>query len=284
MPTRISCMYPGSSGASRNLNMMSEGNGNNKWQGLPGLTNLRSSLVVPVTTRAYGTNRDKVFCMNQLGGVGRFSNMFASTADGVKLPCQGSGGNIPTNNLGLQLLQTDWGSLSVPEKNTALTNLITTFGINNQLWIDDFDTAAATTPSSLQSQVLDIYNSLADNRTFLNYLANTKSGGGILYIPISETNMNDTTLNTVFSNIYNNFSSSSGSRVLSIVYIGSNIRSQIPGMYDQNGFFNGVTTPVSGAPATSVPTSGSSVGFISYPSDTPGEFDQSTYIIRPGST
>ena len=90
MPTRISCMYPGSSGASRNLNMMSEGNGNNKWQGLPGLTNLRSSLVVPVTTRAYGTNRDKVYCFNQLGGVGRFSNMFASTADGVKLPCQGS--------------------------------------------------------------------------------------------------------------------------------------------------------------------------------------------------
>ena len=90
MPTRISCMYAGSSGSSHNVNKMSEGNGNNKWQGLPGLTNLRSSLVVPVKTRAYGVNRDKVFCLNQLGGIGRFSNMFASTADGVKLPCQGA--------------------------------------------------------------------------------------------------------------------------------------------------------------------------------------------------
>ena len=37
-----------------------------------------------INTRAGGDNSTVVFCMNQLGGVGRISNMFATTADGVQ--------------------------------------------------------------------------------------------------------------------------------------------------------------------------------------------------------
>lgn len=87
---RIGCMYAGASGASHNVNKNSPGNGNGKWQGLPGLTNVRSALVYPIRTRANGDGLEKVFCINQLSGVGRISTMFASTADGVKEPCHGS--------------------------------------------------------------------------------------------------------------------------------------------------------------------------------------------------
>ena len=87
-------MYAGSSGAVYNVNGMHPGNGNNKWQGLVSTTNMRSSLIPYVRTRADSDNRNVVFCMNQLGGVGRKSTMFATTADGVKLPCQGSKPNI----------------------------------------------------------------------------------------------------------------------------------------------------------------------------------------------
>lgn len=83
-------MYAGASGASHNVNKNSPGNGNGKWQGLPGLTNVRSALVYPIRTRANGDGLEKVFCINQLSGVGRISTMFASTADGVKEPCHGS--------------------------------------------------------------------------------------------------------------------------------------------------------------------------------------------------
>uniref|UniRef100_A0A6C0LJ25 Uncharacterized protein n=1 Tax=viral metagenome TaxID=1070528 RepID=A0A6C0LJ25_9ZZZZ len=82
---RIGCMYAGSSGSSRGCNKNSPGNGNGKWQGLPGLTNMRSSLVIPTKKRANGNKRDYVFCVNQLaGGVGKRSGQFVSGADGVK--------------------------------------------------------------------------------------------------------------------------------------------------------------------------------------------------------
>ena len=97
-------MYAGSSGAVYNANAMHPGNGNGKWQGLVSTTNMRSSIIPYVRTRADSDNRNVVFCMNQLGGVGRKSNMFASTADGVKLPCQGSGsGSITLTELAKQL-------------------------------------------------------------------------------------------------------------------------------------------------------------------------------------
>ena len=80
-------MYAGSSGAAYNANAMHPGNGNGKWQGLVSTTNMRSAIIPYVRTRADSDNRNVVFCMNQLGGVGRKSNMFATTADGVKQPC-----------------------------------------------------------------------------------------------------------------------------------------------------------------------------------------------------
>ena len=82
-------MYAGSSGSNYGVNKNSPGNGNGKWQGLwPSVGHARNARYI--NTRAGGDNRDVVFCMNQLGGVGRKSNMFATTADGVKQPCPGS--------------------------------------------------------------------------------------------------------------------------------------------------------------------------------------------------
>ena len=86
-------MYAGSSGSVYNANTMHEGNGNGKWQGLVSTTNMRSRLIPYVRTRADSDNRNVVFCMNQLGGIGRKSTMFASTADGVNQPCPGSVNN-----------------------------------------------------------------------------------------------------------------------------------------------------------------------------------------------
>ena len=71
-------MYAGSSGSAYGVNENSPGNGNGKWQGLPPTTNKRSNLIPFIRTHARGDNRNVVFCMNQLGGVGRISNMFAT--------------------------------------------------------------------------------------------------------------------------------------------------------------------------------------------------------------
>ena len=82
-------MGAASSGFNYGANKNSPGNGNGKWQGLwPSVGHARNARLI--NTRAGGDNRNVVFCMNQLGGVGRKSNMFATTADGVKQPCPGS--------------------------------------------------------------------------------------------------------------------------------------------------------------------------------------------------
>jgi len=92
-------MYPGSSGSVYNVNKNSPGNGNGKWQGLwPSVGHARNARHINI--EAGGNNRNVVFCMNQLGGVGRISNMFATTADGVQDCKDGQvvlhGGNITT--------------------------------------------------------------------------------------------------------------------------------------------------------------------------------------------
>ena len=85
-------MYAGSSGSNYGVNKNSPGNGNGKWQGLwPSVGHARNTRYI--NTRAGGDNRNVVFCMNQLGGVGRISNMFATTADGAD--CKN---NIVTKN------------------------------------------------------------------------------------------------------------------------------------------------------------------------------------------
>ena len=76
-------MGAASSGYNYGVNKNSPGNGNGKWQGLwPSVGHARNARLI--NTRAGGNNRNVVFCMNQLGGVGKISNMFATTADGVQ--------------------------------------------------------------------------------------------------------------------------------------------------------------------------------------------------------
>ena len=76
-------MGAASCGTNYGVNKNSPGNGNGKWQGLwPSVGHAKNARLI--NTRAGGDNRNVVFCMNQLGGVGRISKMFATTADGVK--------------------------------------------------------------------------------------------------------------------------------------------------------------------------------------------------------
>ena len=87
-------MGAASSGYNYGANKNSPGNGNGKWQGLwPSVGHARNARLI--NTRAGGDNRNVVFCMNQLGGVGRISNMFATTADGVQ-DCK-NGCILPSN-------------------------------------------------------------------------------------------------------------------------------------------------------------------------------------------
>lgn len=64
--------------------------GGNKKQGLAPTTNKAVEFILPaIQNRAYGKNRNLVFCMNQIGGIGAVgsgnrSKTFATTADGVK--------------------------------------------------------------------------------------------------------------------------------------------------------------------------------------------------------
>jgi len=87
-------MYAGSSGSNYGVNKNSRGNGNGKWQGLPPTVG-HARNARHINIEAGGNNRNVVFCMNQLGGVGRISNMFATTADGVKDCKDGNSGDSP---------------------------------------------------------------------------------------------------------------------------------------------------------------------------------------------
>jgi len=92
MAMRIRSMSAGRSGASvYNANVNGDQGGGNKLQGLASTTNKRVNFVIPaIKRRAYSTKeqRARVFCINQLGGIGRPSKMFATGADGVnKLAC-----------------------------------------------------------------------------------------------------------------------------------------------------------------------------------------------------
>ena len=81
----MTASFAGSLSYTANVNM-NQGGGNKK-QGLPGITNMRSSLVFSINQRAYGDqeSRDKVFYINQLSNIGGKSTMFSPSADGVNL-------------------------------------------------------------------------------------------------------------------------------------------------------------------------------------------------------
>jgi hypothetical protein len=78
MGAGLGCSLRNSDGA--NVNQVQFGN---KLQGLAPRTGKDTSALRAIRNRAYGNKRNVVFCVNQLGGVGQKSKMFASSADGV---------------------------------------------------------------------------------------------------------------------------------------------------------------------------------------------------------
>ena len=71
-------MGAGNAGASKRIRM-NRPTGGNKMQGLPSTVGRRSGISY---VGSYGKNRDAVFSINQLGGVGRFRSMFLTGAGG----------------------------------------------------------------------------------------------------------------------------------------------------------------------------------------------------------
>lgn len=89
--SKIRSMSAGRAGASLyNSNVNGNQGGGNKKGGLASTTNKRVQYVIPaIRSRAYSNpdQRRMVFCVNQLGGVGAPSKMFATTADGSCASC-----------------------------------------------------------------------------------------------------------------------------------------------------------------------------------------------------
>ena len=73
----------GNAGASTFINLNGNLGGGNKKQGLPPSIGRISDLEYG---RSYGAERNVVFNINQIGGVGRGKSMFQSNADGVYIP------------------------------------------------------------------------------------------------------------------------------------------------------------------------------------------------------
>ena len=88
---KIRNMSAGRAGSSLyNSNVNGNQGGGNKKGGLASTTNKRVQFVIPaLRTRAYSSpdQRKMIFCVNQLGGVGAPSKMFATTADGSCASC-----------------------------------------------------------------------------------------------------------------------------------------------------------------------------------------------------
>ena len=88
---KIRSMSAGRAGASLyNTNVNGNQGGGDKKGGLASTTNKRVQYVIPaIRSRAYSNpdQRKMIFCVNQLGGVGAPSKMFATTADGSCASC-----------------------------------------------------------------------------------------------------------------------------------------------------------------------------------------------------
>lgn len=74
-------MGAGNAGASKYLTLNGNNGGGSKKQGLPSNIGRKEN-----DDRSYGNNRNVVFYMNQLGGVGKGKSMFSTNADGVHNP------------------------------------------------------------------------------------------------------------------------------------------------------------------------------------------------------
>ena len=81
--SKCTAMHAGSSGSSYGCNKMSKGNCNGKWQGLASTKNRSAKMIKNIQSRSYGKDRNVVFKINQLGGVGGKTKMFAANSDGL---------------------------------------------------------------------------------------------------------------------------------------------------------------------------------------------------------
>ena len=88
---KIRSMSAGRAGASMyNSNVNGNQGGGNKKGGLATTTNKRVQFVLnAIRSRAYSSpdQRKMIYCVNQLGGIGAPSKMFATTADGSCASC-----------------------------------------------------------------------------------------------------------------------------------------------------------------------------------------------------
>ena len=93
--SKIRSMSAGRAGAILyDSNVNGNQGGGNKKGGLASTTNKRTQYVIPaIRSRAYSSpdQRRMVFCVNQLGGIGRPSKMFAPTADAPSSSCHSRG-------------------------------------------------------------------------------------------------------------------------------------------------------------------------------------------------
>ena len=91
MSAKISTMSAGRAGSSKyNVNVNGNQGGGSKKGGLAPTTNKRVTYVLrAIQKRAYSSpdQRKMVYCVNQLGGIGAPSKMFATTADGSCASC-----------------------------------------------------------------------------------------------------------------------------------------------------------------------------------------------------
>ena len=69
-------MSAGTVGTSKRVRVNGPEGGGNALQGLPPICNMRSALVPYVRTRSDGSDRNLIFCVNQLGGVGAKRGQF----------------------------------------------------------------------------------------------------------------------------------------------------------------------------------------------------------------
>ena len=81
--SRPNTMGAGNASASRHVALNGNNGGGNKKQGLPSSVGRKEKY-----DRSYGTNRDVVFYMNQLGGIGKNRSMFITGADGLQATTQ----------------------------------------------------------------------------------------------------------------------------------------------------------------------------------------------------
>jgi hypothetical protein len=100
----------GNAGASGYISLNGNQGGGSKKQGLPPYTGHNKY------NRSYGKNRDMVFSVNQLGGIGKGRSTFSPSADGVH--------NLTRKNL---------------NKNSSITLFYKLRDINGQMFVDTLD-------------------------------------------------------------------------------------------------------------------------------------------------